>query len=265
MQAACQSSGVKRPESADYCLVDGIFCGLYDAAMRVHYVQHVGFEDSANIGAWAVSRGHGLTTTRAQEGEAFPKAAEIDWLVIMGGLMNVYQHRDYPWLIDEKKLIEEAIGLNKTVVGVCLGAQLTADVLGGKVFRNAYKEIGSWPVTLTAAGRNSALFATFPDSFEAVHWHGDTFSLPEGATLMASSEACENQIFTYGGNVLALQCHLEYSEQSVEKMLSHCGDEIDNSPYVQPAEQIRQSYRHLAKAKELLFDLLDKLAEAKPL
>jgi GMP synthase-like glutamine amidotransferase len=233
--------------------------------MRIHYIQHVPFEDSANIGVWAEDCGHDLTTTRVHQGEAFPEPAEIDWLVIMGGLMNVYQYRDCPWLVDEKRLVEEAIGLNKTVVGVCLGAQLIADVLGGKVFQNSDKEIGFWPVTLTAEGCESKLFAAFPDSFEAVHWHGDTFSRPDGATLMASSEACENQILTYGGNVLAMQCHLEYSEQSVEKMLSNCGDEIDNSRYVQSAERIRQGYPHLARAKELLFDLLDRLAEANPL
>jgi GMP synthase-like glutamine amidotransferase len=117
--------------------------------MRIHYLQHVPFEDSAKIGEWARDTGHTVTCTRLCDEEALPPLNSFDWLVIMGGPMNVYEHQAYPWLVPEKRLIERAIEHGKFVLGVCLGAQLAADVLGGPVTKNRYREIGWFPVSLT--------------------------------------------------------------------------------------------------------------------
>jgi GMP synthase-like glutamine amidotransferase len=230
--------------------------------MRIHCLQHVPFEDAANIADWAIGRGHSVTCTRLYAGEPLPPTDAFDWLAVMGGPMNIYQHDAFPWLVSEKDFIRKAIERGKCVVGVCLGAQLAADVLGGRVTANAHKEIGWFPVKLTPPGRRSALFDGFPEEFVAFHWHGDTFAIPPDAEGLATSEACENQAFQYAGRVLGLQFHLDYSIESIEKMLRHCGDELVGGPYVQTAEAIRESCCRVAATTALLGRLLDNLESA---
>jgi GMP synthase (glutamine-hydrolysing) len=225
--------------------------------MRIHYLQHVPFEDSANIGKWAEENGHELTRTEIFEGEPFPNTEEIDMLAVMGGLMNIYQYRDYPWLKDEKVFIEKAIAKGIKVIGICLGAQLIADVLGARITQNPYVEIGWHDVTLTNAGINSGILRDVPKTFTAFHWHGDTFEIPDGASHLAFSQACSNQAFQYKDNVIGLQFHLEYSQESIEKMLENCSNELINAPYVQNKAQIRQNY-HLIKHNTELLNILFK-------
>lgn len=229
--------------------------------MRVHYLQQVPFENAANIGKWAHEHGHSLTNTEIFKGEPFPDIDDIDMLAIMGGLMNIYQYRDYPWLKDEKVFIEKAIASKIKVIGVCLGAQLIADVLGAKVTQNHYIEIGWHDVTLTDAGANSKFFKEFPKKFTAFHWHGDTFRIPAGASHLAVSKACNNQAFLYEDNVIGLQFHLEYSSDSIEKMLVNCANELVNAPYVQNKEQIRLHYDLINNNYQLLNALLCTLCE----
>ncbi len=225
--------------------------------MNIHFLQHVPFEDSANVGAWARGRGHTVTCTRMDEAEPLPPLDAFDWLVVLGGLMNVDEHDAYPWLVAEKQFLAEAIQRKKHVLGICLGAQLAAEVLGGRVTTNPHKEIGWFPVQLTDAGRESPGFADFPDCFLAFHWHGDTFSIPPGAEHLAESQACPNQAFQYGGHVLGLQFHLDYSAESIEKMLRHCRDELVDGPYLQTADAIRASFTQAAATETRLFQLLD--------
>jgi GMP synthase-like glutamine amidotransferase len=225
--------------------------------VRLHWLGHVPFEDAANIGIWAGQHGHTLTSTRLYAGESLPEVGAIDALAIMGGPMNVYQHQCHPWLRAEKRFIERAIGAGIPVLGVCLGAQLIADVLGARVTQNAQGEIGWFPVRSTPAGRESDLWAGLPSEFIAFHWHGDTFEIPAGARHLAESEACANQAFAYGRSVLGLQFHLEYSEESILKMLTHCGHELIDAPFVQDREQILAGLANVAAARERLFTLLD--------
>ena len=232
---------------------------MKDKQLRVHYLQHVPFENAANIGRWAREHGHMLTKTEIFEGESFPDASEIDMLAIMGGLMNVYQYRDFPWLKDEKIFIEKAIAKKVKVIGVCLGAQLIADVLGARVTQNPYVEIGWHEVTLNDSGENSDFFQGFPKKFTAFHWHGDTFEIPAGASHLASSKACINQAFEYNKNVIALQFHLEYSSESIEKMLVNCSNELVQAPYIQQKESIKQGFSQVNANREILNKLLDSL------
>ncbi len=227
--------------------------------MRIHYLQHVSFENAANIGKWAQENGCLLTKTEIFEGEPFPDTDRIDILAVMGGLMNVYQYRYYPWLKEEKVFIEKAINKNIKVIGICLGAQLIADVLGGRVTQNSNVEIGWHDVTLTDAGADSVFLRDFPKTFTAFHWHGDTFEIPPGATHLATSKACANQAFEYGNNVIGLQFHFEYSQESIEKMLDNCSDELIDAPYVQNQGQIRQNYGLIKNNTELLDKLLKHL------
>lgn len=227
--------------------------------MRCHWLGHVPFEDAAHIGLWAVRHGYELTHTQLYAGQPLPPVETIDALAIMGGPMNVYQYRDHPWLVEEKRFIERAIEAGIPVVGVCLGAQLIADVLGAKVTQNHQIEIGWFEVELTDDGRKSDIFKGMPDRFTAFHWHGDRFDIPSGAMHLAGSQACTNQAFLYGNRILGLQFHLEYSAQSIGKMLVHCADELTEGPFIQAQRQITADLTNVESTQKLLFGLLDTL------
>lgn len=224
--------------------------------MRVHYLQHVPFEDAGNIAVWASERGHTLTRTRLDLGEPLPSPDALDWLAVMGGPMNVYEHDLYPWLAREKEFLRETIDRGVPVLGVCLGAQLAADVLGARITRNAQKEIGWFPAWLTAEAASSSIFNTFPQQFLPFHWHGDTFAIPPGAAPIARSEACANQAFQWN-RVVGLQFHLDYSAASIELMLRHCANELDGGPSVQKPEQMLVQPKRIEDTRRLLFQLLD--------
>ena len=228
--------------------------------MRVHYLQHVAFEDAANIAAWARQRGHRLTHTRLDLQEPLPAPPDLDWLVVMGGPMNVDEHDAYPWLVGEKEFLRKVIERGMPVLGVCLGGQLICSALGGQVAKNRQKEIGWHPVTFTAEAASSPIFARFPPQAPAFHWHGDTFSIPSGAVRLAASDGCDNQAFQYGRHVVALQFHWDYSQQSVETMIRHCGDELVAGPGIQqPAEMLAYPDR-FDTIKNLLYKMLDAIS-----
>jgi GMP synthase-like glutamine amidotransferase len=229
--------------------------------MRIHYLQHVDFEDAANIAAWAAARGHRLTHTLLDLDQPLPQPEAIDWLVVMGGPMNVDEHEVYPWLVREKQFLRRIIDRGVPVLGVCLGGQLISTVLDGRVTRNRQKEIGWFPVNLTSEAVASPLFAGLPQQLSAFHWHGDTFSIPPGAVRLATSDGCDNQAFQYGRRVVALQFHWDYSLASVETMIRHCGDELISAPGIQrPAEMLACPER-FDEIKGLLYRMLDAMAE----
>ncbi|VVB90711.1 GMP synthase [glutamine-hydrolyzing] subunit A [uncultured archaeon] len=226
--------------------------------MRLHSLQHEPFEGLANIEIWAKDRGHSVSRTLLFNNEELPDISNFDWLIIMGGSMNIYEEEKYPWLEEEKNFIAEAIENKKIVLGVCLGSQLIADVLGGRVTKNKYKEIGWFPVTLTREAKNSPIFRTLPNKFCVFHWHGDTFKIPPGAARIAQSEGCANQAFEYG-RVIGLQFHLEYSVKSINLMMQNCGDEIVDEKYIQKQDEIILQISNVHKMKEILNTLLDNM------
>jgi GMP synthase (glutamine-hydrolysing) len=218
----------------------------------------VPFEDAAAIATWAEERGHEVTRTRLYAGDPLPRLTEIDRLAVMGGPMNIYEYDAYPWLLHEKQFIHEAVQRGTPTLGVCLGAQLIADVLGGRITRNPQKEIGWFPVTLTSEAVASDLFQGFPPEFLAFHWHGDTFSIPPGALPIGWSVACAHQGFVYGRRVIGLQFHLDYSEESIRTMIEHCGEELSPAgPFIQPAEELLSDPSRPPAIHRLLTRLLD--------
>mgnify|MGYP000849044073 CR=1 FL=1 len=177
--------------------------------MRIHALQHVPFEPPGSIEAWARHAGHALAITHLYRGDPLPAVEEPDLLVVLGGPMSVHDEARYPWLIDEKRFIERAIAAGRRVLGICLGAQLIAQVLGARVYANDEKEIGWFAVEATAAARTAAVFEGFPPRLLAFHWHGETFDIPAGAVHAARSAACAHQAFAFGDRVVGLQFHLE--------------------------------------------------------
>jgi GMP synthase-like glutamine amidotransferase len=228
--------------------------------MRLHYIQHVPFEGPANIQVWAENQGWQISGTGLYRMEQLPPQDEFDWLVIMGGPMNVYEEKEFPWLAAEKKFIRTAIENDKIVLGICLGAQLIADVLGGRVVRNRHKEIGWFPVSLTPDGPASVPFQGFPKQFPALHWHGDTFSLPPGAIMLAESRACPAQAFSASGDrVLALQFHLESSVESIRALIENCSDELVDAEYVQTADAIMGRKENFSSINSTMLKLLENM------
>ena len=151
--------------------------------------------------------------------EIVPSLDGYDGLIVLGGPMNVDETREYPHLKTEVKLIRTALGENMPILGICLGSQLIAKALGARVKRNGEKEIGWYDVRPTARGKSDPLVSHFSEVEKIFHWHGDTFGLPEGAELLASSKLCKNQAFRYRDNVYGFQFHLEVDEPMVERWL----------------------------------------------
>jgi GMP synthase-like glutamine amidotransferase len=166
----------------------------------------------------------------------------------------------YPWLGDEKRLIRAAIDGGRSLVGVCLGAQLIAEALGAQVSRNPHKEIGWFPIRLTDLARRSPVCKDLPVELQVLHWHGDTFSLPSGALHLAESEACAQQGFLLDGRILGLQFHLEMTPTSLRTLCSQCAEELTPGPFVQSAEQMLAvspvRYEETARVLEVLLDRL---------
>lgn len=230
--------------------------------MRLHYVQHVPFENPGSILAWADTCGCQVTCTRVFERAAFPNQEDFDWLVVMGGPMNVHEETSYPWLIQEKSFIRDSLDDGKIVIGLCLGAQLIADILGGVVESNGCPEIGWFPVRMLPAARASSLFDFLPEHPVVFQWHGDTFrTLPEKATLLATGELCRNQAFMYDDRVFGFQFHLENTGEIIAGLVENCRDELIGVPSVQSAGELLSHPEHVVQDNAWMDEFLSRLAD----
>lgn len=228
--------------------------------MNITVLQHVPFEGPASIADWAKSRGHSLSYCNLYNGEPLPSVDSFDFLLIMGGPMGVQDEVEYPWLAAEKAFIQRVVDRGVKILGICLGAQLVADVLGAEVVRHEHREIGWFP--LQRAGTHD--LGKHLDNVTAFHWHADTFALPRGAEPLARSEGCANQAFIYHDRVLGLQFHLEFTPDVAKRLIEHCADEIDGGPYTQTAEQMLAMPMRFAKIHQALYCLLDDWLDSRP-
>jgi GMP synthase-like glutamine amidotransferase len=204
--------------------------------MRVHCLQHVPFEGLGRMEGIFAAKGCSVAGSPLYASPQLPGLGDFDALVAMGGPMSVNDEADYPWLAAEKALVREAVGAGKIVLGVCLGAQLIASSLGARVYRNAEREIGWFPIEGLAAP-GSGLFA-FPPEQGVFHWHGETFDLPAGATRLARSAGCANQAFQIGRRTIGLQFHLETSPESARLLVENCRSELTGGRYVQAEAEL---------------------------
>lgn len=189
-------------------------------------IRHLAFEDLGSLADVLKQEGYVVNYVEA----GLDSISEIeplcpDLVIILGGPIGAYQERDYPFLIDELRLLERRLQADLPTLGICLGAQLMARALGAKVYPGTDKEIGWSPLLLTDAGMNSSLANLVAEHANVLHWHGDTFELPVGATHLASSQKYQNQAFAWGKSALALQFHPEVTALGLESwFIGHAGE-----------------------------------------
>lgn len=180
-------------------------------------IRHIAFED---LGNWEgfLSKYYKIHYVDSTDlNAAGLKNENIDLLIVLGGPIGVYQEKEYPFINSEVALLTQRLKLDQPTLGICLGSQLMARALGAEVYPNHTKEIGWEPLKLTEKGKSSCVQYLSFEHTSMFHWHGDTFDLPNGAELLASTDHCKNQIFSWGKNGLAFQCHPEISARHLEK------------------------------------------------
>jgi len=228
--------------------------------MRIHYIQHAPFEEIGYVQQWMIENNVEVSATKIWESATFPSLEDFDGLVVMGGPMGVYEDDLYEWLAAEKTFIKYAIGAGKKVMGICLGSQLIASVLGANVYPNNDKEIGWFDVSVKP-GLDIWLGKDMETAFTTFHWHGDTFDLPEGSVNHISSAACQNQLFTYGENVVAIQFHPEATSETVASMIENCAEDLNPNKFVQSADEIQQesTENNISAGHQFLSKVLNRL------
>ena len=183
----------------------------------IHALYHAPTETLGLIKSCLDKRGLNLTEHNVYEGCQVPSfSPAIQALIVMGGPMNVDETHRYPFLDTEVKLIKQATLAGRPVLGICLGAQLIAKALGSRVYPNSVREVGWHPIEILPEARKDRLFAEAPQTFDVLHWHGDTFDLPAGAVHLAKSHNCVHQAFRWGPLAWGLQFHLEVTPEMVE-------------------------------------------------
>lgn len=204
---------------------------------------------------WLLEQGHDLFCTRLWAGDLFPPLDSFAGLIVMGGPMGVFDHDAYPWLFREKVYLRSVIDRGIPVLGICLGAQLLADVLGAEVCANPEKEIGWFPV-LRSPDIPASLAPALPEEVTVFHWHGDTFALPEDAVRLYTNKACANQAFLYKEHVLGLQFHLETTRNSVAALIDNCRDELVSGPWIQSEKEMLSCTNRFDEINRCMHQLL---------
>jgi GMP synthase-like glutamine amidotransferase len=193
-------------------------------------IQHAEPETAGLFGAAMREAGASLRLVRTHAGDDVPRAPDdFGGIVVMGGPMGVGDAARLPHIDREIALLRRALRRELPVLGVCLGSQILAAAAGSRVFPGRSKEIGWHPIHLTEEGRRDPLLGALPDPSAVFHWHGDTFDLPPGATLLASSDAYPHQAFRIGSSAYGLQFHLEVTAGMVEKFVEAGVDEVQET------------------------------------
>jgi GMP synthase-like glutamine amidotransferase len=227
--------------------------------MKTLVFQHTPVEKLGSLRDWLVQSGYPFYVHHLYREEAIPAPEAFDWLVVLGGPMNVDQTGEHPWLRQEKEYIKQWLSLNKPYLGICLGGQLLAQCLGGEVRKNKVREVGFHPVTRTAGEHPS--MRRWPLTMTVFQWHEDRFSLPPGCASLLTSEACEHQAFARDHRTLGLQFHpeavAEWAHKNFDRLEIRPGE-----PYVQTKHQCLQLLPRLLPAMTAQFyQLLEDFVE----
>ncbi|RUA01180.1 MAG: amidotransferase [Deltaproteobacteria bacterium] len=229
--------------------------------MRLHLLEHDPNDMShTNMTMWAERKGYQITHTYVCRNEALPAVDDFDWLMIMGGSPHVWEEERHPWMAAEKAFIAAAIESGKPMLGICFGAQLLAEALGGRVFPSDQEEIGWYDVTLTPEGRRSFLFEDIPECFLTFHWHSDHFSLPSGCIRLAKSDPTANQAFVCEGHpFVGVQFHPEYTREMVTYFAHEEGHGWKQSRFVAGPESVLVKTDTISDTYWLMASLLDNM------
>jgi GMP synthase (glutamine-hydrolysing) len=220
----------------------------------IHALYHVPSETLGLIKTCLDKRGLPVAEHQVYENQVPSYSSSMSALIVMGGPMNVDETHLYPFLNAEVKLITQVLQARRPVLGICLGAQLLAKVLGSRVYPNRVREVGWYPVELLPEAGNDRLFSKVPRTFDVLHWHGDTFDLPEGATHLARSDRCVNQAFRWGSSVWGLQFHLEVTPEMIDDWVQ--GE--DSISYIRGAGEDPEE---ISEKTTAIFSTLQPLAE----
>lgn len=226
--------------------------------MRFLHLQHVPFEGLGSIETWLQSAGHTVTHGRMFQDKPLPDVRDIDGLIVMGGPMGANDDDLLPWMSPEKAYIRQAIDAGKPVLGVCLGSQLIAAVLGARVYKNEKREVGWFPIHRVPQAHDHPIGSLFPERLDVFHWHGDTFDLPPGAIRLMSSEGCRNQSYAVGERILAFQFHLEMTPSLARALIIECAADLQPDLYVQPAALIASDENRFQKTNQLMASILQR-------
>lgn len=223
--------------------------------MNIHFIQHAEFEGPGLIQNWLMMRGYQSQITAAYlSGVAFPEPSDFDALIVLGGPMSANDH--LVWLELERLCIQAAIDADKPVLGICLGAQLIAQVLGAEVSPVSQPEMGWYPIALRDQALGHPLLRGLNYAMTVFHWHGEGFMVPKGATLIASSQGHINQGFVYKQKVLALQFHLEMDGDGLLALVQADYNPLVSGPYIQGVRQMLAGTKryHLQQTLTTLLD-----------
>ena len=188
--------------------------------MKLVVVQHLFCESPGAYDTELDRRGVQREVVEIDTGDKLPDWNEFDGIIAMGGPMSVNDEDDHPWLVDEKRWVADAVRAGKPFFGACLGVQLLASALGAPVYPLAQAEVGLLPVIRTQEGEVDAVIGGLADPLVTLQWHGDTFDLPDGGVLLASSPAAPNQAFRFGDAAYGIQFHLEVTPEMAEQWAS---------------------------------------------
>jgi len=232
--------------------------------MKIYVLQHSALNTLGSIEEYARTKNYPLESTRFYKTTNPPALDSFDLLIIMGGPMGIYDYEENPWLRDEKAFIKKAIDSGKSVLGICLGAQLLADVLDARVYLNRHMERGWFPIWSAAMENKPEFLEGLPEEIIVFHWHARTFDLPDGAVHLFRSEGCENQGFIYGSRVVALQFHPKATDERIKTMIGRLGLEIGSEePFIQKKEEMLGKEEYLAGTKEFMFMVLNRFVNSK--
>lgn len=229
--------------------------------VKILCITHADFESPGIIETWALEKGFNFNIVCPYKGDYVSGKNDFDLLIVMGGPQSPLDVEKAPYLLEEIKLIQEAITDNKWVIGFCLGAQLIGDALGARTLRSPEKEIGVYPITLTNEGLKDPLLQGFSQLLPVIHWHNDMPGLTKESIVLAYSEGCPRQIIRYKKFVYGFQCHLEITHEGIKTMIEAVPEDLKPSKYTQNSAELLQHDYNLIN--QTMVKILERLMSIK--
>ena len=223
--------------------------------LKLVCLRHNDYQGRAYLPEWAAAQGHRWENLLVPRLRAFPPIDSYDAMIVVGGPMSVWETDKHSWLVPEKDYLGKVLAADKPVLGICLGAQLMAELLGSRVFAGPHREIGWFQIETEPASRGTWLEDALPDRYESFFWHGDSFDHPTDAVPLARSAAYPNQGFLWR-RCAALQFHLEVTPEWVRMLCERDADQLVDAPHIQSAAQILGKGPDLYRRNNTLMDAL---------